>query len=341
MAAFESGPPTIGIPAVIAEPAPQPSTRRRQLSPVQARVYRALMDGIDAVSVVDAGEVRTLRRCLSDAAGRLSGRVASGQLVLSRSTLPGALACPGSVGEDPFAWTARSAARSLGLPALWQMVRDHRMDPLAAVERTLIEVESEVPGRPLGQWLVSLSPAQRAAVSAQACSWATRAWTAVPWTSLGRIRPLFASLYWNPGRDGPLTMVARPDVQVLLRRGSNTDVVLLSIGAPSAPAQRLDTLVTAFRLGRAPLRSVRVDPASGSVEVADVTAQSLEQAVNEVLRAAEGLLAVAAQGPKPALLNPGPHCWSCQRLASCPTGQTWTAARARRFAGLPVPDPAE
>lgn len=323
-----------GAVSVVAEAAPP---RPQQLPPVQARVLAALYDGIDALSVVEASQIRVLRRCLSDAAGRLSAQVASGQLFISRTTLPGALACPGSVTDDAFAWNARTAARSLGLPALWQMVRDHRMDPRAAVERAMVEVVSEVPGRSLGQWLVSLSPAQRAAVSAQACSWAARAWTAVPWAALGRIRPLFASLYWNPGRDGPLTLVARPDIQVLLRRGSKTDVVLLSLGLPSAPAARLDTLVTAFRLGRAPLRSVRVDPASGSVEVADVTAASLEQAVNEILQAAEGLAAVRAEGLKPALLHPGAHCWNCQRLGSCSNGQTWTQARASSYAGPAAP----
>ena len=94
------------------------------------------------------------------------------------------------VAPSPFAWSARTARRALGLAAVRLLVAGGARSPVEAVRARLDESARWVhEGNPcatqLDRWVAGLSPAGRAAVGADAVTWATRLWCAVDWAALG------------------------------------------------------------------------------------------------------------------------------------------------------------
>ena len=106
----------------------------------------------------------------------------------------------GSDERDSFAWSARTARRALGLAALRSLVAGESRAPLDAVRTRVAEIARLVhDGSPsvsgFDRWLAGLPPAGRAAVGAEAVTWATRLWCALDWRTFGagaghRPRPL-------------------------------------------------------------------------------------------------------------------------------------------------------
>jgi hypothetical protein len=129
-------------------------------------------------------------------------------------------------------------------------------------------------------------------------------------------------------------VVGRPDATVWIRAELGLQQVLVVLGRPPAAARRLDALAAALLRGRAPLRVASVDPASGSVGATDVDAALLGQAAEDVVAAAEAILA-ASRG---VALRPRPHpgCWSCWRQNACAEGTSWRSSQPTRRGGLPV-----
>ena len=96
----------------------------------------------------------------------------------------------GAAEEEPFAWSARTARRSLGLAAVRTLVAGMAHSPAEAVRARVAESSELVrDGSPavsgLDRWLAGLAPAGRAAVGAAAVTWAS---PAVVRARLGRLR---------------------------------------------------------------------------------------------------------------------------------------------------------
>lgn len=298
-----------------------------------SRVRAAVVDDLPEVSAIAGGAVQELRLALRDATAPLTDVLAGrGEVVVDRYSLPAALRCPASSRRSPFAWTPRFAARSLGVRAA-ERVLQTRQAPNEAVVAVIDEVIAEA--RDLGQWLDAQAVALRAATVAAAATWAARALVAVPWAALGSVR--FDLRHWHRphGYGSPVVLAARADGVVAHRGARALERVLVALAPPNPVVARLDLLVFTLETGRAPLRHVAVDPASGDVATLDVDRDVLDLAIGEAVEAA-GALAPVAVGEEGSTL-PGSHCWWCDRRDDCHDGTTWMSTRVARVGGIERP----
>jgi hypothetical protein len=296
-------------------------------------VYQAVMDGLDDEPLVSQAELDLLRAELLERLQSVVSSCPDGvELYLDGYALSAVLRCPASNVDVLFAWTAPFAARSLGLPALGEMLNKGSNDALGAVETVIDEAIQE--DRSLGQWLHALGHAERAATVAVAASWASRAWIVVPWSSLGSVRLNFSGSWFRPlGFESSVVLRGRPDAVVLVRKGAQ-ERVLLRLGWPDEATSGLDAVVTAMELRRAPLRSVTINPASGCSSAYAVDAAFLRRSIDRIVAALEALARVA-EGDLPREV-PGSQCWFCKRRDECTTGTLWMASQPRRVGGIPI-----
>jgi len=173
------------------------------------------------------------------------------------------------VAPSPFAWSARTARRALGLAAVRLLVAGGARSPVEAVGARLDESVRWVhEGTPcatqLDRWVAGLSPAGRAAVGADAVTWATRLWCAVDWAELGPA-PAIAigrDRWWDSPHSALLALRGRAEV-----RTDRANLVVLS--GPRRDSARAElalvTLVESLRGrgGDAPGRVVGWWPDSG------------------------------------------------------------------------------
>jgi len=289
-------------------------------SSLASRVLAALRPADLPAPAVD---IRGLRTALSQAAAGLQRPQPTAdrdQIVLDRYSLPAVLRCPASAAgqNEPFRWSPRFAAHTLGIAALDLAVRVPSTDTVRLVRQVLEERAQD--DQNLGGWLRLQGPAELGTTVIQAASWAARAYVAVPWARLGPVR--FGVEYWcqdRPGRHNALVLHARMDAEIALADRQPRERVLLVFGRNSEPVSRLNLLATTLKSGRAPLRHVQIDLASGTVTVLDTGEQMLHQGVAETATAARTVVAAARGEELPT--GPGPHCIICSLLAGCPAGQ--------------------
>jgi len=171
------------------------------------------------------------------------------------------LALAGRHDDEPaaFAWTARTARRSIGLAAVRLLVGGAARSPAEAVRARLGESVRWVrEGNPcatqLDRWVAGLPPAGRAAVGAEAVTWATRLWCALDWDALGPEPVIGRDRWWDSPHSALLALRGRADV----RTAPASLVVLSGPRRESARAElALVTLVDALR-GRGPTAPARV-----------------------------------------------------------------------------------
>ncbi len=128
---------------------------------------------------------------------------------------------PGARGDAPFAWSARTARRPLGLAALRALVAGEGGTPADAVRFRVAAaarlVRDGVPGASatgsLDRWLASLSPAGRAAVGAEAVSWTTRLWCGVDWHALDGPVVIGRDHWWDSPHSSLLALRSRAEVR--------------------------------------------------------------------------------------------------------------------------------
>lgn len=297
-------------------------------------VREAILGGLPDEPMVSSRQLAGLRHELKERLSAIAGIQSSGEeLHVDRYVLPSALRCPASSERDSFEWTAPFAARSLGLPTLSRMARCAHPDVMEALEATIAEAIAEE--KSLGLWLSGLDAPARAATVAVASSWASRAWVAVPWREIGKVRFHSGPIWHRPlGFGSSVILRGRPDGLVLVRSSWAQGRVVLTIGWPDSVVTRLDSLVVSLDSRPVPLRAVTVHPGSGTIDAVDVNHALLKQAVDDVVAAIEGLSPTPDASPLAEL--PGPHCRYCHRLADCRTGSGWAATQAPRIAGIPV-----
>ncbi|MHB8671447.1 MAG: hypothetical protein ACYDAD_12990 [Acidimicrobiales bacterium] len=257
-----------------------------ELGAHQAAVRDAVLEGLALTPSVGTFELGQLKiRLARSLRPRAAGQDGPGvEIHLDSFRLPTALRRSETGPREAFEWNAPRAARSLGLPAVATLWRNPGVGLGSAVEGSVQSAVSDA--KSLGLWLAELDSPERAMVVAQARSWAARAWLAVPWSSFERVQFRADAVWFRPlGPGTPMVMRARRDATVRTRGPRGVEHVLVTLGPPDPSVARFNALVVGLVSGRAPLRTVVVDPSSGSIEVADVGADLLHRAVEEAVRA--------------------------------------------------------
>jgi hypothetical protein len=198
----------------------------------------------------------------------------------------------GDASDQPFAWSTRTARRGLGLAAVRLLVAGLARSPMEAVEARLDESSRWVRdgnscASQLDRWLAGLPRSGRAAVGAEAVTWATRLWCALDWSSLSSPPVIGRDRWWDSPHSALLALRGRADV-----RTEHSHLVVLS--GPRRSSVRVElalvTLVESLRArGEArPGRVVGWWPDSGHlvrVEPEPAVLTSSAEAVSLVLTA--------------------------------------------------------
>jgi hypothetical protein len=225
----------------------------------------------------------------------LAARRAAGPARITDHAVRTALETTGlSGGESPFAWSARTARRPVGLAAVRALVAGEAQTPADAVRARvadaarLVRQGAAVASGPLSldRWLASLSPAGRAALGAEAVTWATRLWCGVDWDALSGPVVIGRDHWWDSPQTSLLALRSRAEV-----RTPGAHLVVLS--GPRRDSVRAElslvTLVESLRSrdGAPPGRVVGWWPESGLVARVEAEPRALALATVAVARAAD------------------------------------------------------
>lgn len=123
--------------------------------------------------------------------------------------------------DEPFAWSARTARRTIGLAAVRSLLGGEARTPHEAVRARLAEADRgvRVGARTvsrLDRWVASLPDAGRGAVVAEAVTWATRLWCALDWTAVGVASVVGRDHWWDSPHSALLALRGRADVRTPL-----------------------------------------------------------------------------------------------------------------------------
>jgi hypothetical protein len=129
---------------------------------------------------------------------------------------------------EAFSWSARNARRSIGVAAVRLLVNGGARSPLEAVRFRMAESsrwvrEGSSCASPLDRWVHGLLPAGRAAVGAEAVTWATRLWCALDWSAFASEPVIGRDHWWDSPHSALLALRGRADV-----RAAHSHLVVLS-----------------------------------------------------------------------------------------------------------------
>ena len=129
---------------------------------------------------------------------------------------------------EPFAWSARNARRSIGVAAVRLLLGGGARSPLEAVryrlaESSLLVRDGSSSVSQLDRWVDGLPPAGRAAVGAEAVTWATRLWCALDWSEFPAPPAVGRDHWWDSPHSALLALRGRADV-----RTAHAHLVVLS-----------------------------------------------------------------------------------------------------------------
>lgn len=203
----------------------------------------------------------------------------------------------------PFRWSARTARRALGLPAVRACAEGEAGSPAEAVADVVSSISGRGPHRTgwlahaapvpraLGRWVRGLPVPARHAVAAEATTWATRLWTSVDWGRLPGARVGGDDEWWD-GRAGSVRVALRGRADVRWQppgaTGAGIHLSMLA-GWPSessAAELALSALVPTLRPGGlVPGAVVGWWPDCGKAWVVAVDAPLLDAAADAVVGA--------------------------------------------------------
>lgn len=275
----------------------------------------ALTDALLATgpSACDDRAIAQLRERLEHGLARVANRpciphgvrvVRIGLYQLSRIA-SGPCASGTELSPPAFRWSARTARRAIGLAAVRAGLDGRAATPLDAVALVVSD-----PAGPFGvgrsgpgscaDWLASLAAPARAAVGAEATTWATILWTGLDWQRLGtaaHVGPAARGWHWT----GAARVALRGRVDVRLAGGACL-TVLDGLPDPAARSSlALSPLVDALArgAGHVPDRVVGWWPDCGKAWVVPIDAPGLVGAADAVVRSAAALLGAAHDGDGP------------------------------------------
>jgi hypothetical protein len=216
---------------------------------------RALLEPFAGATVDDRSSVfdaaRRIPRTLADLAVPRPG---GGSLRLTDHHVRAALAAPdGVVPDTPFAWSARTARRALGLAGLRAVVAGTVRSPIDGVTMSIDDAVraarlGEAAASPMDRWLAELPPAGRAAVQAGAVTWATRLWCALDWSAFEEPPGIGRDHWWDSPHSSLLALRSRAEVRSVARdqAGSPLSVHLVVLGGPRRTTIRSELSVAAM-----------------------------------------------------------------------------------------------
>lgn len=167
---------------------------RPVLSPMRLPRSRPLTEALTAPADGPAGELDpAVTAHLTETLGRLAnglpggGRLRVDEYLLATASPGDPMADPPS--SEPFRWSARTARRSIGIAAVRACHHGLHRTPAEAVAGVLEQLVGDSTGGAgrggsLGCWLAGLPTGARAAVQAEAVTWATRLHVALDWAGL-------------------------------------------------------------------------------------------------------------------------------------------------------------
>jgi hypothetical protein len=146
-------------------------------------------------------------------------RPGGGSFRLTDHDVRTALALPEqAVDASPFAWSARTARRLLGLSAVRSVVAGETRSPIEGVRAAIADMirsarQGERPASPLDRWLVGLPAAGQAVVQAEAVTWATRLWCALDWSAFEDPPVIGRDHWWDSPHSSLLAIRSRAEVR--------------------------------------------------------------------------------------------------------------------------------
>ena len=171
---------------------------------------------------LDAGAWRAaLESARATLAGLAVRRAGAGPFRVTDHDVRVALGDGEAVGNDePFAWSARTARRTIGLAAVRALLAGEARTPHEAVRASAGRLRaagcatgSRTTVSGLDRWVASQPAAGRSAVAAEAVTWATRLWCALDWTALGPAPVIGRDHWWDSPHSALLALRGRADVR--------------------------------------------------------------------------------------------------------------------------------
>jgi hypothetical protein len=240
-------------------------------------------------------ELAALAARASGTAGVGPRRRRGGQIRLTghdvRVALGGGTAV-GAARPEPFAWSLRTSRRALGVTAVRSLLAGDVRSPDEGVRAAVAQAirAARTGQRPLtsmDRWLAEISPAARAAVGAEAITWATRLWCALDWEAFEGRPVIGRDHWWDSPRPSLLALRSRAEV-----RTGNVHLVVLEGMRRSTVRAELSVVVLIETLRSRPLRApgriVGWWPDSGHIVQVDVDPSALERGVAAVARTLSG-----------------------------------------------------
>jgi hypothetical protein len=207
---------------------------------------------------------------------------------LRRALLPGPARA-----ADPFTWSARTARRVLGLEGVRRCVAGRSRTPSDGVAAGVADVVEDHAGGQRGagslaRWLGEIGPGGRAAVAAEAITWATALYGALDWRRLeGLVEVGPRDRWWDCPTAPGVGLRGRAEVSVHAAGGCTTALVTMAGGRPGATAALelgLPALVAVLAVpGPPPARVVGLWPECGRTLVLTVDDVVLERTAAAVV----------------------------------------------------------
>jgi hypothetical protein len=153
----------------------------------------------------------------------------------------------------PFAWSARTARRALGLAAVRSLVTGEARSPVESVRATMAESirlarRGDRLASAVDRWLVTLPAGGLAAVQAEAVTWATRLWCALDWSAFDEPPVIGRDRWWDSPHSSLLALRSRVEVRSVSvdAGGDPHSVHLVVLGGPRRPTIRSELSVVAL-----------------------------------------------------------------------------------------------
>ncbi|HEY2215176.1 MAG TPA: hypothetical protein VGH31_08985 [Acidimicrobiales bacterium] len=254
---------------------------------------------IDPTGLPLAREVTLAGRGFSDALALLARqRHGRGSLRLTDHDLRVALSEDHSP-DRPFAWSAPTARRGLGILAVRALVNGQARTPTDGVRAAMAEAmrisQGQRPMSSMEGWLAGLGAAGRAAVAADAVTWATRLWTALEWSALPSLPIIGQDRWWDSPRSSLLALRSRAEVRCAIDDADGAliglHLVVLGGGRRASVRDELSVVALAEALraqAEPPGRVVGWWPDSGRLVRVDVNQTVLERGLETVAKALSG-----------------------------------------------------
>jgi hypothetical protein len=215
-----------------------------------------LLEPLGALALADRPAVReatrSMPRVLADLAvprhGGRARRVTDHdvRVALAAATQPAAAA-------TPFTWSTRTARRGLGLAAVRSLIAGTARsltDGVRGATAGAIRSATEGPGpsASMDRWLASLPTAARAAVEADAVTWATRLWCALDWSAFEERPTIGRDRWWDSPHSSLLAIRSRAEVRSISRESSGDpfSVHLVVLTGPRRASVRSELSVVAL-----------------------------------------------------------------------------------------------